>query len=99
MLFPNLANQIGSSLIKRHCFEHDIGRITILQLLSRNKQVTRRHVYSNYPKIGTGRHGNSIFSGKTEKPVNYAIKINLIAESQFIFISNFEELGKNKDKM
>lgn len=61
MLFPNLANQIGSSLIKRYCFEHDIGRITILQLLSRNKQVTRRHVYFNYPKIGTGRHGNSIY--------------------------------------
>lgn len=45
MLFPNLANQIGSSLIKRYCFEHDIGRITILQLLSRNKQVTRLYVH------------------------------------------------------
>lgn len=31
--------------------------------------------------------------------MNYAIKIYLIAESQFIFISDFEELGKNKNKM
>lgn len=50
-------------------------------------------------KLGQDAMAIQYSKGKRKKPVNYAIKINLIAESQFIFNSDFEELGKNKNKM